>query len=81
MVKPAQDWQGKDTSYALGVVRNRRFLLQRKVRTALVVILSISVEQMTEMLLAEDHPPSIDRAAPAVVLAIVPQGSRCLHDE
>jgi hypothetical protein len=40
---------------ALGAARNRRILLQRKVRTALVVILFVRAEQMMEMLLAKDH--------------------------
>jgi hypothetical protein len=54
MVKPTQDWQGKHAPYALGVARNRRVLLQRKVRTSLVATL-VNVEQMTKMLLAKDH--------------------------
>jgi hypothetical protein len=40
MVKPTQDWQGEHASYPLGVARNRRILLQRKVCAALVVQLS-----------------------------------------
>jgi hypothetical protein len=55
MVKPAQDWQCKHAPYALDVARNRRVLLQRKVRAAVVTILLISVEQMTETRLAKDH--------------------------
>jgi hypothetical protein len=62
MVKPAQYWQGKHAPYALGVARNRRVLLQRKVRTALVAIL-VSVGQMTKMLLAKDH--EVIEAVPA----------------
>jgi hypothetical protein len=33
-VKLTQYWQGKHTPYALSVTRNRRALLQRRVRTA-----------------------------------------------
>jgi hypothetical protein len=65
MVKPTQDWQGKHALYAPGVARNRRVLLQRKVRTALVAIL-VGVEHMTKMLLAKDH---------QVIEAVPPQGA------
>ena len=55
MVKPTQDWQGEHASYLLGGARNRRVLVQRSMRTTLVVIFLVRVEQMAEMLLAKDH--------------------------
>jgi hypothetical protein len=55
MVKPTQDREGEDASCALDVARNRSVLLQRLMRTTLVIIFLVRVEQMAQMLLAKDH--------------------------
>ena len=55
MVQSAKDWQAKHAACSPDVAWNRGILIQRQVRTHLIVVSLIAAEQVTKMLLTEDN--------------------------
>ena len=55
VVQSTQNWHCQGATDSLDGTRNRRVLVQRQVRTSLVVIFLVRIEQMPEMPLAEHN--------------------------
>ena len=55
VVQSAQNWHCQRATDGLDSTRDRRVLLQRKVRPSLVVIFLVRIEQMAEMSFAEHN--------------------------
>src|SRR6266699_4289495 len=55
VVQSAQNWHRQRATDGLDRTRDRRVLLQRKVRPSLVVIFLVRIEQMAEMSFAEHN--------------------------
>src|SRR5258708_28485831 len=55
VVQSAQNWHRQRATDGLDSTRDRRVLLQRKVRPSLVVIFLVRIEQMAEMSFAENY--------------------------